>query len=97
MTPEEVKAGYAKTPWGKLLIEMGWEPYDTESSARRVAEFAVQQMADDKKRIRKLEIYLERIIAVMLFKTYTDPTELLDKIKAVVEDYRNTMIINKTG
>jgi hypothetical protein len=45
MNDTELKERYAKEPWGKLLIEMGMEPYDTESSARRVAEYAAQRIA----------------------------------------------------
>jgi len=37
-----------KEPWGKVLVELGMEPYHTESSARRVAEHAasVQEKLD---------------------------------------------------
>jgi hypothetical protein len=44
MTIEKVKQQYAQEPWGKLLIEFGYSPYDTESSARRVAEYAVEKI-----------------------------------------------------
>ena len=45
MNDTELKERYAQEPWGKLLIEMGMEPYDTESSARRVAEYAAERIA----------------------------------------------------
>ena len=45
MNDTELKERYAQEPWGKLLIEMGMEPYDTESSARRVAEYVAGQIA----------------------------------------------------
>jgi len=41
----ELKERYSQEPWGKLLLEMGMEPYDTESSARRVAEHAAERIA----------------------------------------------------
>ena len=44
MNDTELKERYAQEPWGKLLIEMGMEPYDTESSARRVAEYAAERL-----------------------------------------------------
>ena len=34
-----------KEPWGKVVMELGMEPYHTESSARRVAEHAAEQQA----------------------------------------------------
>jgi hypothetical protein len=44
MNDTELKERYAQEPWGKLLIKMGMEPYDTESSARRVAEYAAERI-----------------------------------------------------
>ena len=44
MNDTELKKQYAQEPWGKLLLEMGMEPYDTESSARRVAEYASERL-----------------------------------------------------
>ncbi len=43
-------------PWGALLVRYGFEPYDTESSARRVAEKAAEDIA-------KLRAALERLLA----------------------------------
>lgn len=40
-----LRAKYNATPEGKFLLEMGREYYDTESSARCVAEFAVKKIA----------------------------------------------------
>lgn len=57
MNKEELKELYAKEPWGKLLIEMGMEPYDTESSARRVAEYAETKIED--KMIRLVDVMME--------------------------------------
>lgn len=44
MNDTELKKRYAQEPWGKLMIEMGIEPCDTESSARRVAEYAAARL-----------------------------------------------------
>lgn len=41
MTAEEFRASMRTTPEGRLLVRAGFEPYDTESAARRVAEHAV--------------------------------------------------------
>lgn len=46
---QDLRAMQNKTPEGKLLLEMGREYYDTESSARRVAEFAVEKIAKERK------------------------------------------------
>lgn len=35
-----------QTPEGQLLVRAGFEPYDTESSARRLAEWVVQNMEE---------------------------------------------------
>lgn len=42
MTKDEVKEELRKLPWGILLIVIGFEPYDTETSARRVAEYVME-------------------------------------------------------
>ena len=44
----KLKERYSKEPWGKLLLEMGRDPYETGSSARGVAAYCVE-------RIEKLE------------------------------------------
>lgn len=59
MNDTELKERYAQEPWGKLLIEMGMEPYDTESSARRVAEYAAERLATSTKLINRLEAFFE--------------------------------------
>lgn len=46
MNDQELKERYAQEDWGKLLISFGYEPYDTESSARRVAEKAAELLRD---------------------------------------------------
>ena len=68
MTIEELKQGYAQIPWGKLLIEMGWEPHDTVTAARVVAEYAARKIekmeaeaAFAARRIDKLEVELENL------------------------------------
>lgn len=38
------RAEMRATPSGRLLVRYGFEPYDTESSARRVAECAVEDI-----------------------------------------------------
>lgn len=46
MIPEiELRKQHNETPAGKLLLEMGREFWDTESSARRVAEYAAERIA----------------------------------------------------
>jgi hypothetical protein len=44
LSAHQVKQQYASEPWGKLLIKYGFEPYDTESSARSVARKAVEDI-----------------------------------------------------
>lgn len=44
MTTEDVKRQYASEPWGKFLLSIGYEPYDTESAARDVARHAVDRI-----------------------------------------------------
>lgn len=39
---------------GKLLVRYGFEPYDTESAARRVAEKAAADLEEMKKALRGL-------------------------------------------
>ena len=51
MDDNQLKKQYAKEPWGKLLIEMGWEPFDTESSAREVAGYAAGRIAGLEERL----------------------------------------------
>lgn len=41
---EEVRQQYLNEPWGKLINEMGMDPYDTESSARSVARYAAEKI-----------------------------------------------------
>ncbi len=40
----ELRAKMRQTPAGKLLVRYGFEPYDTESSARRIAEKAADEI-----------------------------------------------------
>ncbi len=51
---EDVKREYNKSDWGKLLIEMGFEPYDTEMAARNVARCAAPVIADLRRALREL-------------------------------------------
>lgn len=54
---ERVKKKMRAMPEYKVLVEMGWEPYDTESSARAVSEYAsrrIWQLEEDLKRLKKL-------------------------------------------
>ena len=44
MSEQDVKDRYAKEPWGRFLLSMGWEPYDTESRARTVAGEAAERL-----------------------------------------------------
>ncbi len=41
-----LKKQYALEPWGKFLISIGYEPYDTESCARDVAVHAAEKIAE---------------------------------------------------
>jgi hypothetical protein len=45
VTEDDVRAQQNAEPWGKFLIEMGLDPYNTESMARRVAEHAAKRIA----------------------------------------------------
>lgn len=45
LTEAEVRAQQNATPEGQLLLRMGREYYDTESSARQVAAFAAKEIA----------------------------------------------------
>ena len=66
MTTEEVKLKYAQEPWGKLLIEIGWSPYDTESSARFVAAYAAKKLEEKDTEIARLqEAYASTVDAWM--------------------------------
>ena len=42
-------------PWAKFVSEIGLDPYNTESQARRVAQHAVERIAVLNKRIRYAE------------------------------------------
>lgn len=42
----KLKEEMRETPAGKLLVRYGFEPYDTESNARRVAERAAVDIAE---------------------------------------------------
>jgi hypothetical protein len=44
-TEEQLRQEMRETPAGALLVKYGFEPYDTESSARRVAEQAADELA----------------------------------------------------
>lgn len=43
-TVQNLKLTLRETPAGKLLLRYGFEPIDTESAARRVAEKAVEEI-----------------------------------------------------
>lgn len=45
MNDSELREMYSQEPWGKLIADMGWDPVNTESSARRVAEYAAKRIA----------------------------------------------------
>ncbi len=49
-----------QTPAGKLLVRYGFEPYDTETSARRVAERAAEDVADLVKTLAILQRYIQK-------------------------------------
>lgn len=43
---QELREIYLKEPWGKILIQMGKDPVNTESSARSVAEYAATRIEE---------------------------------------------------
>jgi len=43
-TEDDFKKSLRETDWGKLLVRCGFEPYNTESLARRVAEKAAEEL-----------------------------------------------------
>ncbi len=52
-----------QTPAGKLLVRYGFEPYDTESAARRVAEKAAWDIAKLEDTITHLRGQLAKLAA----------------------------------
>ncbi len=46
MTEDELKQQMRETPGGQLLVRAGFEPYDTESAARRVADHAAEELSE---------------------------------------------------
>lgn len=54
MSAEDVKRRYRNEPWGKLLVDGGWEPYDTESVARDVARYAISRIIPLEAALRSL-------------------------------------------
>jgi len=54
--PEQrkVRMDMRKTQSGKLLLRCGFDPFDTESSARRVAEKAAQEISKLSREVRRL-------------------------------------------
>lgn len=44
MSEQEVKDLYSQQDWGKLLIHLGFEPYNTECCAREVARRASEML-----------------------------------------------------
>ncbi len=62
MESEEFKQKLREEPWGKFLVSIGMEPYDTESSVRRVAEQAVIEIAKRDEKIENLEDEIIRLI-----------------------------------
>jgi hypothetical protein len=49
---DEQRAAMRQTPAGRLLVRYGFEPYDTESAARTVAEKAAADIAELEKLVR---------------------------------------------
>ena len=56
---EQQKQEMRKTAVGKLLVRYGFEPYDTESSARRVAEKASAEILELKQEVKRLKAALK--------------------------------------
>lgn len=59
ITAEQVKRNYRRTNWGKLLLEMGYEPYHTESSAREVARYVARRISKLTKTLEAAEQHLD--------------------------------------
>lgn len=53
-TEQQVREEMRATPAGRLLVRCGFEPYDTESSARRVAERAAMDREEIVAAVEKL-------------------------------------------
>jgi len=66
MNDDQLKKQYAKESWGKLLIGMGWEPIETESSARMVAEYAAKKIA----RLERKNARLCTLVSAIETETY---------------------------
>jgi len=60
-----------QTPEGKLLLRYGFEPYETESCARRVAEKATLDIAD-------LVAALEDMLAIVPYVENKDHAKLFN-------------------
>jgi hypothetical protein len=60
--PEQrkVRLDMRKTQSGKLLLRCGFDPFDTESSARRVAEKAAREISKLIREVRHLRNILSR-------------------------------------
>lgn len=43
-TEEDVRKEYNESKWGELLLSIGFDPYNTESSARMVARSAAEKI-----------------------------------------------------
>lgn len=68
MGQKDLAQQYADEPWGKLAIEAGFEPLNTESAARRAFEFAAQQIAELKAKIETLEANEPKMISQSIFE-----------------------------
>ncbi len=64
------------TPEGKLLLRAGFEPYDTETSARRVAEHAVKELAEWRAALERAMPWLGKAHAEGLNKGCVMPNDL---------------------
>lgn len=50
---KKLRARQNSEPWGKLLLSMNMDPYDTESSARHVAMEAAERIEQAEKLFQK--------------------------------------------
>lgn len=77
-TEQQVREEMRSTGAGRFLLRYGFEPYDTESSARRVAEKAARD--------------LEYLAALMRERDEIEGTATWDRDPEAIEDFRTRWI-----
>jgi len=82
---EEQRLEQRKTSAGILLQEIGMDYYDTESQARKVAEFAAEKLADAEINLLIEKSHSRDLVKLVEFKNKTI-TRLKDRLKGKLEN-----------